>query len=58
MSSVPNDMVHFAAENIPRGLLAQVVTEEAAVPFALVTGRETENSDYKGISLDLMQVRM
>ena len=51
-------MVHFAAENIPRGLLAQVVTEEAAVPFALVTGRETENSDYKGISLDLMQVRM
>lgn len=39
------------------GLLAQVVTEEASTPFAIVTGRETEYGDYEGIAMDILQVR-
>ena len=38
--------------------MAQVVTEEAAIPFAIITGRETESSDYKGITKDVMKVRI
>lgn len=38
--------------------MAQVLTEEAAVPFATISGRETTTSDYKGIAMDLMQVGM
>lgn len=50
-------MVHFTVGHLPHGLFVQVITEEAAVPFAIITGQETENSDYKGISLDLIKVR-
>eukprot|EP00903_Cladosiphon_okamuranus_P014086 g13093.t1 len=34
----------------------EVVTEEAAVPFAIITGRENETRDYEGIAMDLLQV--
>eukprot|EP00904_Undaria_pinnatifida_P014241 jgi/Undpi1/9948/HiC_scaffold_28.g12402.m1 len=40
---------------ILNGVHFEVIAEEAAVPFSIITGRETENSDYKGIALDLMQ---
>lgn len=49
-------MMPFIGEHLLLGPLGQVVTEEAAVPFAIITGRETENGDYKGISLDLVKV--
>ena len=33
-----------------------MIAEEAAVPFATISGRETSTSEYKGIALDLMKV--
>ncbi|CAM9936795.1 unnamed protein product, partial [Ectocarpus sp. 12 AP-2014] len=34
----------------------KVITEEAAVPFAVITGRENQTGDYTGIALDLLEV--
>lgn len=34
----------------------QVITEEQAVPFTLVTGREESTEDYEGIVMDLLKV--
>lgn len=37
-------------------ITVQVVTEEAAIPFAVVTGREEQYNDYEGIAMYLLQV--
>lgn len=36
--------------------IVQVITEEAAIPFAMITGRELESTDYKGVALELLKV--
>lgn len=33
-----------------------MVTEDAAIPFAMVTGLETNATDYKGIALEIVKV--
>lgn len=56
----PNGSDVFTADEMFGGLLAllvQVITEEAAAPFAIISGRETQSSDYEGISMELMEVR-
>eukprot|EP00752_Nemacystus_decipiens_P004321 g3946.t1 len=34
----------------------EVITEEAAIPFALITGTENQTQDYEGIAMDLLEV--
>ena len=59
MRPLPNDarVLLLLTDDCLVGLLAQVVTEEASTPFAIVTRRETGYGDYKGIAMDLMQAR-
>ncbi|CAM9520701.1 unnamed protein product [Ascophyllum nodosum] len=38
-----------------QGMHLEVVTEDNAIPFAMVTGRETKATDYKGIALELVK---
>ncbi|CAM9520631.1 unnamed protein product [Ascophyllum nodosum] len=38
-----------------QGVHLEVITEEAAIPFAMITGREHVSADYKGIALELVK---